>query len=126
MAKLWLMNLESITLDPSNANFPFKFFLESLCSITKSIFRYQYINTKGIAEGTEENPFYLGWVNVKDKNDGAELPEADGEQSFCKGNRILESRKFWSVEFGIRKKMLVESGIQLKETSFIDKDWNSV
>ena len=65
---------------------------------------YVDINTKGIAEGTKKLPL-LGWVNVKnDKNDGAALPEADGEQSFCKGNRILESRKFWSVEFGIRKK----------------------
>ena len=43
---------------------------------------------------------------MKDKNDGATLPEADGEQSFCKGMWIRKSRKFWSVEFGIRQKML--------------------
>ena len=96
---------------PVEWEFSFSIFVQSLCSITKSIFRYQYINTKGIAEGAEDNPFYL-------KKDGAALPEADGEQSFCKGNRILESRKFWSVEFGIRKKVLVESGIQLKESVF--------
>ena len=44
---------------PVKCEFSFSIFLESLCSITKSIFRYQYINTKGIAEGAEENPFYL-------------------------------------------------------------------
>ena len=39
---------------------------------------------------------------------------------------FVRARKFWSVEFGIRKKMLVESEIQLKEPSFTDKDWNSL
>ena len=68
----------------------------------------------------------LGCVNVKDKNDGVSLPEADGEQSFCKGMWILESRKFWLWNSESGKKCLtVESGIQLKESVFPLKRWES-
>ena len=95
------MNLESIILDPSNANFPFQCFQNHYGVLRRA---YLDINTKGIAETEQKTtPFGLS-KRQKIKNDGATLPEADGKQSFCKGMSILESRKFWSVEFGIRKK----------------------
>ena len=90
------MNQESIILDPSNANFPFQFFQNHYAVLRRA---YLDINTN---------------------------TEADGEQSFCKGMWILESRKFWLWNSESGKKCLtVESGIQLKESVFPLKRWES-
>ena len=47
MAKLWLMNLESITLDPSNANFLFQFLYNHYAVLRRA---YLDINTSILKE----------------------------------------------------------------------------
>ena len=117
---------------PVEWEFSFSIFVQSLCSITKSIFRYQYINTKGIAEGAEENPFYLKKMvlhslRLMESNLFVRATGFWNPGNFGLWNSESEKKCLWNPEYSSRNLYShLNASLGIQNPSFTDKDWNPV